>query len=86
MYPHLDPYHSFLAADAGPMPVGEPQTVALGLFATSAKIPAGFRLSLAGADAACFARVPEKGPPPNRIIHHGWVLASSLSVPLRAWD
>ena len=87
-YPHFGPYHSFLAADAEPMPVGEPQTVALGLFATSAKIPVGFRLrlSLAGADATSFARIPAQGPPPNWIIHHGGVQASSLSVPLRAWD
>ncbi|MGE0621674.1 MAG: CocE/NonD family hydrolase [Pseudomonadales bacterium] len=88
VYPHFGPYHSFLEKDAAPMPVGEPEAVALGFYATSVKIPAGYRLrlGLAGADATSFARVPEEGPAPNWLIHHGGALASELAVPLRAWE
>jgi putative CocE/NonD family hydrolase len=87
VYPHFGPYHSFLEQDEEPMPVGEATTVALGLFATSARIPAGYRLrlSLAGADATSFARIPADGPAPVWQVHHGGVSPSRISVPLRPW-
>ncbi len=87
VYPHFGPYHSFLAKDAQNMPVGEPTAVELGLFATSARIPAGYRLrlSLAGADATSFARVPADGPAPVWQVHQGGVNASRVTVPMRPW-
>ena len=87
VYPHFGPYHSFLERDAEDMPVGEPTTVALGLFTTSARIPAGYRLrlSLAGADATSFARVPAEEPAPIWQVHHGGVSPSRITVPMRPW-
>jgi hypothetical protein len=87
VYPHFGPYHSFMEKDAAPMPIGEPALVAVGLYPTSALIPAGYRLRLgiAGADATSFARVPADGPPPNWLIHDGGENASELIVPLRPW-
>lgn len=87
VYPHFGPYRSFLEQDAEPMPVDEPTTVALGLYATSARIPAGYRLrlSLAGADATSFARVPESGLAPVWRVHHGGVTPSRITVPMRPW-
>ncbi|MEJ2089040.1 MAG: CocE/NonD family hydrolase, partial [Gammaproteobacteria bacterium] len=71
VYPQFGPYHSFLEKDVADMPPGEPELVSLGLFSTSAYIPEGYRLrlSLAGADATSFARVPEEGPAPIWRIH-----------------
>ncbi len=88
LYPHFGPYHSFLARDAAEMPAGRPEPVSLGLYATSARIPAGhrLRLSLTGADATSFARVPAEGPAPRWRIHHGGATGSRLTVPLRPWD
>ena len=87
VYPHFGPYHSFLAGDAEDMPVGRPTSVALGLFSTSARIPAGYRLrlSLAGADATSFARIPADGPAPEWQVHHGGVSPSRITVPMRPW-
>ncbi len=88
LYPTFGPYHSFLEKDAAPMPAGEPQRVALGLYATSALIRRGHRLriTIAGADATSFARVPPGGPAPEWTIHRGARLASTLEVPLRSWE
>jgi predicted acyl esterase len=88
VYPHFGPYHSYLEKDAAPMPVGTPTTVDLGLYTTSVRVPAGYRLrlSLAGADATSFARVPESGDAPNWRVLHGGVTASRISVPLRPWN
>lgn len=88
VYPHFGPYHSYLERDAADMPVGLPETVSLGLYPTSALIPAGYRLklSLAGGDATSFARVPEAGPAPSWLIHHGGATASRISVPLKPWE
>lgn len=87
IYPTFGPHHSYLAADAEPMPVGEPQQVALGLYAISALIRRGhsLRIAIAGADAPWFARVPETGPPPLWTLHWGSGLSSRLEVPLRPW-
>ena len=87
VYPHFGPYHSYLEKDAAPMPSGTPAPVDLGLFTTSVRIPAGYRLrlSLAGADATSFAQVPESGEVPNWRVHHGGATASGLTVPLRPW-
>ncbi len=87
VYPHFGPYHSYLEEDAAPMPEATPAPVDLGLYVTSARIPAGYRLrlSLAGADATSFARIPKTGPLPNWRVHHGGVTASRITVPLRPW-
>lgn len=87
VYPHFGPYHSFLEQDAEDIPVGKPTTVELGLFTTSAKIPAGYRLrlSLAGADATSFARLPAEGPAPIWQVHHGGVSPSRITAPMRPW-
>ncbi len=87
VYPHFGPYHSYLEKDAVAMPTGQPEAVALGLYPTSALIPAGYRLrlSLAGADATSFARIPREGSAPRWQVHQGGVMASKISVPLRPW-
>ena len=87
VYPHFGPYHSFLEKDAAPMPRGTPAPVDLGLYTTSVRIPAGYRLrlSLAGADATSFARIPETGEAPNWRVHQGGATASGLTLPLRPW-
>ncbi len=87
VYPHFGPYHSFLARDAEDLPVGEATVIALGLYATSARIPAGYRLrlSLAGADSTSFARIPATGPAPVWQVHHGGVNPSRITVPMRPW-
>lgn len=87
VYPHFGPYHSYLEKDAEPMPVDGPTEVALGLYPTSALIPEGYRLqlSLTGADATSFARIPAQGAAPNWQIHQGGVTASKIAVPLRPW-
>ena len=87
VYPHFGPYHSYLERDAADMPAGKPTVIELGLYATSARIPAGYRLrlSLTGADATSFARVPAEGPAPVWQVHHGGVSPSQLTVPLRPW-
>ena len=87
VYPHFGPYHSFLERDAEDMPVGEPTAIELGLYATSARLPAGYRLrlSLAGADATSFARIPAEGPAPVWQVHHGGVSPSRITVPIRPW-
>ena len=88
VYPHYGPYHSFLKQDAAVMPSGQSDTVSIGLYATSAYLPQGYRLklSLSGADATSFARVPAEGPAPNWLIHHGGESPSRLTVPLKPWD
>ncbi len=88
IYPVFGPYHSFLKKDAAEMPVGEPQLVSMGLYATSALIKEGHRLqiAIAGADSTSFARVPEQGANPQWRIHRGEAHPSRISIPLRVFD
>ncbi len=61
----VGPYHSYKEADAAPMVPGEVAEVTFGLHATSVLFRVGhrIRISIAGADADTFARVPGEGTP-----------------------
>ncbi len=88
LHPVFGPYHSFLEKDAEPMPVGEPQLVSLGLYATSALIKKGHRLRIAigGADKTSFQRVPETGPAPNWTIYRSSEMPSKVLIPMRSFE
>ena len=85
-YPSFGPTHSFLEADAQPMPLGRIERVTTTLFATSAVIPAGYRvrLRIEGADRASFATVPAPGVAPRFHIYRGPTKPSSVTLPLAA--
>ncbi len=60
-----EPYHSFLEADAAPMPVDQDVAVNFHLLPTSVLLKAGhrIRIAIAGADSPVFDRIPEQGDP-----------------------
>jgi putative CocE/NonD family hydrolase len=60
-----EPYHSFKEADAEPMAPGAVEEVVFALHPTSVLFRAGHRIrvSIGGADAGTFARVPTQGEP-----------------------
>ncbi|MDP6376299.1 MAG: CocE/NonD family hydrolase [Pseudomonadales bacterium] len=78
---------SYLERDAAPMPVGEPQRVAVNLFTTSAVVRAGHRLRfvIAGADSASFQRLPESGEAPVWSVFSGPAYPSVVTVPIKPW-
>jgi putative CocE/NonD family hydrolase len=84
-YPQFGPAHSFLEADAAPMPSNVAQQVSLSLFATSALIRAGHKLRIAitGADSESFARYPAAGSAPSWQIHRSAAMPSKISLPFR---
>lgn len=86
-YPVFGPTHSFLQEDAAPLPVGQVFSVSTTLYATSAVIKAGhrLRLSLAGADATSFARLPETGETPKWHVYHGPTTPSAITVQTAPW-
>lgn len=86
-YPTFGPYHSYLEKDAEPMPLGEPQQVSMGLYATSALIKAGHRLQvrISGADATTFERIPKEGPAPQWEVFRSSERASQVRAPVREW-
>jgi putative CocE/NonD family hydrolase len=83
-YPEFGPAHSFLARDASPMPEGRIVRVTTTMLATSARIPAGFRLRLrlTGADRTSFARLPSEGEAPRWHVYRGPTKPSSVTLPL----
>ncbi|MEM7078482.1 MAG: CocE/NonD family hydrolase [Pseudomonadota bacterium] len=87
-YPVFGPTHSFLAADAAPLPQRQLFSFSTTLSATSALIPAGYRLrlSITGGDAASFARVPADGPAPVWNVYHGVSSPSSLTIFTAPWE
>lgn len=83
-YPKFGPAHSFVERDARPMPTGRIVRVTTTMLATSARIPAGFRLRLrlTGADRASFARYPAQGEAPRWHVYRGPTKPSSITLPL----
>lgn len=65
------PLHSYLRADAAPLPVGEFVSLVIALQPTSALIRGGHRvrIAIAGADAGTFARIPAQGQPTLQVAH-----------------
>jgi len=86
-YPEFGPSHSYLAADAQPMPPGIPQRVSFSLFPTAALIRQGHRLRIAigGADAVSFARYPTSGPAPQWQLQRSAQMPSAVIIPTRDW-
>jgi len=74
---------TYARADALPLVPGEPAALELAFWPTSVVIPAGssLRLSIAGADAATFARLPASGEVTFEVTWGGG--ATWLDVPLR---
>ncbi|HRD26902.1 MAG TPA: CocE/NonD family hydrolase [Caulobacter sp.] len=77
------PSHSFRREDAEPMPADRAQLVAFNMMPISVVIAQGHRvrLSIAGADAAAFARIPATGPAPVYDVRRGGDAASRLLLP-----
>jgi putative CocE/NonD family hydrolase len=78
------PFHSFRRADAQPMPEGVPQLIAFDLLPISVELKRGhrIRLSLGGADASAFARIPAVGEAPEYGIHFGGATATRIQLPV----
>lgn len=77
-------YHSFERADAKPMVPGVVEEVVVPLYHISALLKAGDRLrvSIAGADADTFERVPAEGEP-TWTVHHSQLQPSFIDLPQR---
>lgn len=86
-YPMFGPTHSFLQKDARPMPTGSLFSYSTTLYATSALIKQGhrLRLSLAGADAASFIRIPAEAAPKWNV-YYGPTSPSSVTVEVADWS
>ena len=79
------PFHSLSSADARPLTPGAADSLVIELQATSVRLRAGdrLRLSIAGADASTFERIPSSGPPPRLRVHRGAPYRSSILIPMR---
>ena len=68
-FPQTEPFHSFFATDALPMPINQTEEITFQLLPTSVLIKAGhkIRIAIAGADNGTFARVPATGSPTWKI-------------------
>jgi putative CocE/NonD family hydrolase len=77
------PWHRSFAADAAPLPRGEPVELAFDLFPTSNLFDAGHRIrvTVTGADKAN-ARTPELSPPPRLVLHRENGRASHIVLPI----
>jgi putative CocE/NonD family hydrolase len=77
------PYHSFLRKDALPMVPGQVAEVSFALEPIAVVFHAGHRLrvSIAGADAGTFARIPAVGDP-TLTVHRSAALASRVTLPI----
>lgn len=77
------PSHSFKREDAEPMPPGRPQLVSFAMMPISVVIAPGhrIRLSIAGADAAAFARIPATGPAPVYGVQRGGDMRTRILLP-----
>ncbi|MBA3069255.1 MAG: CocE/NonD family hydrolase [Hyphomonas sp.] len=78
------PFHSFKRADAAPMPEGAPENVAFNLLPISATLARGHRIrvSVAGADASAFGRIPAIGDAPVYGLHYGGVTPTRIDLPV----
>ncbi|HWM94578.1 MAG TPA: CocE/NonD family hydrolase, partial [Thermoanaerobaculia bacterium] len=77
------PWHRSFAADAAPLPKGEPVELAFDLFPTSNLFDAGHRIrvTVTGSDKAN-ALTPEQTPPPRLVLHREKGLASHIVLPI----
>ncbi len=77
------PYHSYKEADAMPMTPGAVEDVVFALLPTSVLFRAGhrIRISIGGADADTFARVPAEGTP-EWVVERGPEYASHVALPV----
>jgi uncharacterized protein len=82
-YKAIGPYHSFLRKDAEPLIPGEIAEIAFALMPISVVLRAGhrIRMSIAGADADTFTRIPADAVPIWRI-HRGPGNSSKLILPV----
>jgi len=78
------PFHTFKRADMQYMPVGTAERVAFQLFPISVVVAAGhrIRLSIAGADASAFSRIPANGEAPVYDIHYGGSNPTRIELPV----
>lgn len=83
-YHLLVPYHSFRQADAQPLVPGETAEICFGLYPISALVRRGhcLRVSIAGADADTFPRIPAQGHP-ELLFFRTSLQPSSLELPIR---
>lgn len=77
------PWHRSFAADAAPLPKGEPVELAFDLFPTSNLFDAGHRIrvTVTGSDKAN-ALTPEQTPPPRLVLHREEGRASHIVLPV----
>jgi uncharacterized protein len=77
------PWHHSFAADAAPLPKGEPVELAFDLFPTSNLFDAGHRIrvTVTGSDKAN-ALTPEQTPPPRLVLHREEGRASHIVLPI----
>ena len=77
------PWHRSFAADAAPLPKGEPVELAFDLFPTSNLFEAGHRIrvTVTGSDKAN-ALTPEQTPPPRLVLHREAGRASHIVLPI----
>ncbi|MDP1737985.1 MAG: CocE/NonD family hydrolase [Caulobacter sp.] len=77
------PSHSFKREAAEPMPADRAQLVAFTMMPISVVVAPGhrIRLSIAGADAAAFARIPVTGPAPVFGVRRGGDMATRILLP-----
>ena len=77
------PWHRSFAADAAPLPKGEPVELAFDLFPTSNLFDAGHRIrvTVTGADKANGV-TPEQTPPPRLVLHREKGQASHIVLPI----
>jgi uncharacterized protein len=83
-YVPLGPAHSYVRADAEPMPAGQSAEIAFSMFPTSVLLHKGHRIrvALAGADESMFDRIPANATP-IWTVYREKSRASSLEVPAR---
>lgn len=79
------PWHRSFAADASPLPKGQPVELAFDLFPTSNLFEAGHRIrvTVTGADREN-AATPEHAPPPRIVLHREDARASHIVLPIIA--
>jgi uncharacterized protein len=83
LYRVIGPYHSFRREDALPLKPGEITELTFSLMPVSVLIRAGhrIRISLAGADADTFKRIPETGDA-TWTVHHERSNPSHIVLPV----
>jgi predicted acyl esterase len=79
------PWHSGLAADVAPSPVGQTAQMSIAMMPLSHRVDAGARLRfvVTGADPRQRNLADlRQDPAPEITIHHGWDMGSRIELPL----